>query len=598
VTALSTQSSPSDRPAAFDPALLPVLAGRFETIVREMTNTLFRTGRSSVLNMARDFSCCIVTADDQVLAAAEGLQVHVLGAGLQTKVMTQLHPELAPGDAYLHNDPFLGNTHTADHTILVPVFYQGRHMFTAAAKAHQGDCGNAEPTTYMAFAKDIYEEGGLNFPCVAIQRDYHDVEDIVRMCRRRIRVPDIWYGDYLAALAAARVGERRIVELVEKYGEQTTDEFVQAWLDYSERSMADAIGKLPARTLEASSKHDPIDCAPDGIPVTVKVTIDPAEQRVTVDLRDNPDCVPGGFNLSEATATSGAIIGVFNAIPEDVPRNAGAFRRVTTLLRENCVVGIPLEPTCTSLATTNVLERVINPVQRAFSQLGTGHGLAEGGGAVGAGFAVISGVDRRKGVPKSYVNQLILGSNGGPATPSCDGWVTYCMPDAAMVVYSDSVEVLEQRYPIRVAWVRLLRDSGGAGEFRGAPATEVAFGPTGDDMTVYYFADFAQNPALGVHGGRAGSLARIERCDAQGTRTPLDPIGDTTLSAGELIIGSEAGGGGYGDPLRRPPDAVLDDVLDGWVSVEAAEALYRVRLVLDNGTPHVDDDGTTTLRAS
>jgi N-methylhydantoinase B len=540
-----------------------------------------------------------VTADNDVLAAAEGLQVHVLGAGFQTKVMTELHPELAPGDAYLHNDPFLGNTHTADHTILVPILYQGRHLFTAAAKAHQGDCGNAEPTTYMAFAKDIYAEGGLNFPCVAIQRDYRDVEDIIRMCRRRIRVPDIWYGDYLAALAAARVGERRVVEVLDKYGEETTEQFVHAWLDYSERSMAEAIAQLPERTLVSSSMHDPIECAPNGIPVTVQVAIDPTEKRITVDLRDNPDCVPGGLNLSEATATSGAIIGVFNAVPEDVPRNAGAFRRITVLLRENCVVGIPLEPTCTSLATTNVLERVINPVQRAFSQLGLGHGLAEGGGAVGAGFAVISGVDRRRGVEKQYVNQLILGSNGGPGTPTCDGWVTYCMPDAAMVVYSDSVEVLERRYPIRVRRVRLVPDSGGAGWRRGAPATEVAFGPTDDEMTVYYFADFAQNPALGVHGGQPGSLARIQRHNADGSQVVLDPIGDTTLARGDLIVGTEAGGGGYGDPKDREVALVLEDVVDGWVSVAAAEQLYGVRVVAGaDGSLRVDEDATARLRST
>jgi len=97
--------------------------------------------------MARNFSCSIITADDQLFAAAEGLQVHVLGAGLQTRSMRELHPDLREGDAYLHNDPILGNTHPADHTILVPVFFEGRHVFTAAAKAHQADCGNAEPST-------------------------------------------------------------------------------------------------------------------------------------------------------------------------------------------------------------------------------------------------------------------------------------------------------------------------------------------------------------------------------------------------------------------------------------------------------------------
>ncbi len=155
------------------------------------------------------------------------------------------------------------------------------------------------------------------------------------------------------------------------------------------------------------------------------------------------------------------------------------------------------------------------------------------------------------------------------------------MPDAAMVVYSDSAEVLEQRFPMRVNHIRLLTDSGGAGQFRGAPATEVAFGPIDTDMTVYYFADFAQHPALGVLGGQPGSAVTLSRLDADGTATALDPIGDTTLTAGDMVIGSEAGGGGYGDPYLRDPALVLDDVVEGWVSPEAAASDYGVALVSD-----------------
>jgi len=175
--------------AGFDPILMAVLANRFDAVVREMSNTLFRIGRSAILNTARDFSCSIVTADNRLLSAAEGLPVQVLGGGRQTECMREYHPDLAEGDAFLHNDPYLGNTHTADYTVLVPVFVGGTHLFTVCAKAHQADCGNSEPSTYMPFARDIYQEGGLVFPCVRIQRGHQDVEDIIRMCRCRIR-PD------------------------------------------------------------------------------------------------------------------------------------------------------------------------------------------------------------------------------------------------------------------------------------------------------------------------------------------------------------------------------------------------------------------------
>ncbi|MGH3042445.1 MAG: hydantoinase B/oxoprolinase family protein, partial [Gaiellaceae bacterium] len=476
-----------------DPVLLAILSNRLDAIVREMTNTLFRTGRSAVLNTAKDFSCSVVTPDNELLATVEGLQVHVFGTGLQTEWMTRFHPDLAEGDAFLHNDPYLGNTHTADHTILVPVFVDGAHLFTACAKAHQADCGNSQPSTYMPFARDAYEEGGLIFPCVRIQRGYEDVGDLVRMCQQRIPVPDVWYGDYLAALGAARVGERRLKELVEKYGVDKIRAFIREWLDYSERRMVEAVRELPRVSLTSSAVHDPLPGLPDGIPIDVAVEVDPDEAVIDVDLRDNVECVPAGVNLSQACSLAGAIIGVFNCLDPEVPRNAGSFRRLRVHLRENCVVGIPRFPFSCSMATTNVVNRLINATQTAFAAIGDGFGLAEGGTSMGVGFSVVSGRDaRRDGAP--YVNQLILGNNGGPASPDCDGWITYALPDCAASVYHDSVEIIEHKYPLLVRSARLVPDSGGAGRFRGAPASEVVFGPTNHPLTIHYFGDGDANP--------------------------------------------------------------------------------------------------------
>ena len=137
-----TAPGPSERAGAegpgFDPVLLAVLSNRFDTIVREMENTLLRTGRSAILNMARDFSCALITADNRLVASAEGLPVHVIGMEFLSQAMTDLHPDLEEGDAYLHNDPYLGNTHPADHVILVPVFLEAKHVFTAAASRSVG----------------------------------------------------------------------------------------------------------------------------------------------------------------------------------------------------------------------------------------------------------------------------------------------------------------------------------------------------------------------------------------------------------------------------------------------------------------------------
>jgi N-methylhydantoinase B/oxoprolinase/acetone carboxylase alpha subunit len=580
----------------FDPILATVLASRFEAVVREMANTLFRTGRSSILNMARDFSCCIVTADNQLLAAAEGLQVHVLGAGLQTASLTELHADMAEGDAYLHNDPYLGNTHTADHTLLVPVYVDGQHIFTVSAKAHQADCGNSQPTTYMPFSVDLYEEGGLNFPCVRIQRDYEDVADIIRMCQRRIRVPELWYGDYLASLGAVRIGERRIKEIVQEYGVDTIKVFQSWWLDYSERRMAQAISALPAATLVGSSTHDDLPTLDVTVQANVTVTIDPGAGRIGVDLRDNIDCVPAGINLSRSCAMAGSVIGILNCIPEDVPRNGGSFRRIDIQIREGSIAGGPSFPHSTSMATTNVLNRLINSIQASFTQLGDGFGLAEGGGALGVGWGVYSGVDGRTG--DRYINQAIIGNNGGPAGPNADGWVTYAMPDCAKTVYIDSVEILEQKYPLRFDYVRLLTDSGGAGRFRGGPAAEVAFGPVNAPMDVHFAADFSQYPPAGVLGGEAGQAATAVKVDRAGVHTPLSTFGGVTLRPGELITGVDSGGGGYGDPLTRDPQDVAFDVLERWVSPAAAAEVYGVvfRDMPAGQLPVVDEKRTRHTR--
>src|SRR5882762_7992022 len=149
-----------------DGASLAILSNRLEGVARKMANTLLRTGRSGVLNIARDFSCCIVTADAQLLVTNEALPIHVLsGPDIMCRVMKEFHPQLKAGDGFLHNSPYHGCSHAADHTFLAPIIdSQGVHRFSVAVKAHQADIGNSVPTTYHGAARDVYEEGALIFP--------------------------------------------------------------------------------------------------------------------------------------------------------------------------------------------------------------------------------------------------------------------------------------------------------------------------------------------------------------------------------------------------------------------------------------------------
>ena len=569
-------------------AQMAIIHSRLNGIGRKMANTLLRSGRSGILVIARDFSCCILTAQDELLAFAESLPIHVLsGPDRMAATMREFHPVLKRGDAFLHNSPYHGCTHPADHSILVPVIdEEGVHRFTVLAKGHQADCGNALPTTYMGTAVDVYAEGALIFPAVKIQEGYAHVRDVIRMCEMRIRVPHQWWGDYLATLGAARIGERELLDLGKEIGWDTLAEYARAWFAYSEKRMVDAVRRLPAGTITRTSRHDPIPgTPPDGVEIKVTVTSRPETAEIEIDLRDNPDCMPCGLNLSEATARSAALLGVFNSIDATVPKNAGSYRRIKVHLRDNCICGIPRHPTSCSVATTNIADRVANPVQAAFANLADGLGLAETGAVLPPSIGVISGIDPRSGAP--YVNEVYLGVTGGAGAPKADGWLSIVHVGNAGVCYQDSIELDELRQPIFVAERRLLQDTEGPGRSRGAPSALAVFGPTEAPMCVAYVSDGNINAAQGTRGGGAGGTSNqfLQRRD--GTREAIPSCAEILLQPGEMIVSISAGGGGYGDPFERDAERVRHDVAERWISRERARAVYGVVLGAD-GTVDIE----------
>jgi N-methylhydantoinase B len=488
--------------------------------------------------------------------------------------MKRFHPELKRGDAFLHNSPYHGCSHPADHTILVPVMDDaGVHRFTVVAKAHQADIGNSIPTTYHGRARDVYEEGALIFPAVQVQKDYRTIEDIVRMCEIRIRVPDQWRGDFLAMLGAARIGERELLALAAEIGWDQLDAFEKRWFAYSEQSMVDAIAKLPSGKVSASSTHDPIPgTPPEGVTIKAEVEVFAEEGRIVVDLLDNADSLPCGLNLSEACARTSALIGVFNSIDHNVPKNAGAFRRVEVRLREGSVCGVPVHPTSCSAATTNLADRVCASTQSALAQIADGVGMAEVGAGLSPASGVISGSDPRTG--KSFINQLFLGATGGAATAHNDAWMTYLHAGNGGLCFIDSVELDELCQPILVESRRLLMDTEGPGRLRGAPSLEVVFGPIGCDVDVAFVSDGTINGPTGVRGGGTGGQSRQYLRKADGTLTVTEQVSVQRVRDGEAIISVTCGGGGYGDPRERDREKVRHDLREGWISPERAAEIY------------------------
>ncbi len=593
----SSDNTGATGPAGLDPITLAVLNKRFEAVTTKMANTLLRTGRSGVLNLARDFSTSVVTRDCELLTGAESLPIHHLsGADLMARAMMELHPELKRGDAFLHNSPYHGCSHPADHTILVPVIdQQGTHHFTVWVKAHQADCGNSLPTTYMGHARDVYEEGALIFPAVQVQQDYADIDDIIRMCEMRIRVPEQWRGDFLAMVGAARIGEREILGMAAEIGWETLHAFSREWFDYSEKTMIAAIGKIPSGRSTARSTHDPVTgTPPDGIPIKVAVAVDSDEAMIEVDLRDNPDAMPCGLNLSEGCARTAAMIGIFNSIDDPVPTNAGSFRRIRVLIRDGSVAGGGKHPTSMSVATTNLADRVTSPVQRAFAKIKDGLGLAEAGPIFPASMAVISGQDSRHGNSR-YVNQIFLMFTGGAAAAKNDSWITILHAGNPGMSFIDSVELDELHFPMLVRGRYLVADTEGAGRSTGAPAGFCEYGPIGEnEIEVVYVADGAINNAKGIWGGHDGEKCRNYHRTVDGELHELPPMCDLILKPGETVVSYSAGGAGYGPPRERSVDQVRHDVTEGWISREKAAEVYRVAIT---EAGEIDDPATERFRS-
>ena len=568
-----------------------VIRRRFEAIIREMINALFKSGRSGVLNTAMDFSCSLTDHQFRSISLAQGLPVHVGAIDLIPKaVAAKFGKDIRPGDCFVNNSGYLGNTHCADFTVCAPVFFEGRVVFYVIARAHLGDMGFPTPTTYSPTAKDVYEEG-LILPCVRIQKDYADVPEVIDICRANIRVPDQFYGDYLAVLAAVRTGENRLVELCGKYGSFKIEAFLEEFQKYAERMAVDAIRKLPAGAVSKEMLYDSeYKGLPDGIPIRATLTVDPEDATVTVDLTDNVDNLPLGINLTESTVTAACMTAVLNILGPDVPRCTGSFKRVHLLLRDGSAIGRPKFPAATSAATTNLCHALVPHIQSMFAELRSDLGTAYGTIGMPGSCAVISGLDHRTSQP--FVNQIIMGYWGGPAMHGHDGWLTYGSGCSQGILWQSSVEVVEQQQPILIEKLEIRQDSGGAGEWQGAPGAECSIKARQNPVRFIVNSASRQNPPQGAAGGLAAAPMRIARMGTDGAVEELPISVDTVIASGERLLSHGCGGGGFGDPLRRMADLVSRDVREGVISAERARDVFGV--ILKDG--EVDQSATLERR--
>lgn len=580
-----------------DPFLVNVLKSRFESIVREMTLVVTKASRSAVIKNAKDLSCALLTYDHRLVTTEDALPIHVTSMDVATRPITEFFDDVKQGDIFLNNSPFTGGTHHADLIMALPVFFDDEPMFWAVALSHHADTGAPEPSTYLPYAKTIFEEG-MHWPCVRVAENYEEKKDILRMGALRNRVPDLWLGDVRAQKGAVLTAEKRILELCEKYGKNSIKDFVEDWFDYADRRAKAEISKLPKGTYEYQIAHDPVPgVANEGIPINLKIEVDPEVGEITVDVRDNIDCVPGGLNLTENTCLGACRIGVFNNLDASLPHCFGSARRINVLMREGSVVGKPVYPAGTSVATTNVNDRLTTAGNAVFSKMGKPFGQAEGGPHLPVGMAVISGQDPFKN-GQTYVNQIFVGYAGGGANHGHDGWLTYCGPANGGLITLDSVEVDESMYPFIIESREVEADSQGYGEFEGAPGVRGAYYPLDHDMTVMYAADASTFPPRGVLGGLDAKPTKSRKKTRGGELVDLPAFNQEVCVDGEKMFFNSCGGGGYGNPLDRDPARVAKSANLGFISADTARSIYKVALSGpdSSGQFNVDADATASLR--
>lgn len=582
-----------------DPFLVSVLKSRFESIVREMTLVVTKASRSAVIKNAKDLSCAILTYDHRLVTTEDALPIHVTSMDVATRPLTEFFDDIKPGDIFVNNSPYTGGTHHADLIMALPVFFEGEPLFWAVALSHHADTGAPEPSTYLPYAKNIYEEG-MHWPCVRVAENYKEKADILRMGALKNRVPDLWLGDVRAQMGAVLTCEKRIQELCGKYGRAAIKDFVEDWFDYAERRARAEIAKLPAGEYTYQIAHDPVPGVADaGIPINYKMTVDPEAGEITVDVRDNIDCVPGGLNLSENTCTGACRIGVFNNLDASMPHCHGSASRIKVLMREGSAIGKPVYPAGTSVATTNVNDRLTTAGNAVFSKMGAPYGQAEGGPHLPVGMAVISGKDPFKD-GQVYVNQIFVGYAGGGANHGHDGWLTYCGPANGGLITLDSIEVDESMYPIVIESREVDADSQGTGEFEGAPGVRGAYYPLDHDMTVMYAADASTFPPRGVLGGGDANPTRSRKALRSGELVDLPAFNQELCKDGEKMLFNSCGGGGYGDPLARDPARVERSVNLGFLTPERARTAYHVALAGPDemGRYSVIHEATQALRTT
>ena len=561
-----------------DPVTFSVVHARLEGILSEMNEAVLATARNPILYGAKDFTCTIMDPRAQVLSMYDCLPVHVgtMGPALRF-IIRAFGDDIREGDVFVNNASFAGNAHVGDWTMYAPIFHGGRLVAWAVAKCHIIDTGAHIPTNIDFYAKDVYEEA-IHFPAVRLYRNHEPIADLLRMIAYNFRYPQQWYGDFLAQVGSLWVAETRVQELCERFGYETVKGCFEETLRFGERKMIDVIRKLPKITVEEEMVGEKIaEYFPDGVPLKMRLTIDPDEGTITFDYRDMPDQKPFGYNLTYVTARCSALQGTLCVLDPTIPQNDGALGRIQVLMREGSVAGIPRWPVGTSSATTSLCDEVTNLVLKTWAKVLPQQALAGMGEYCAANFFG-AGVDPKTGEP--YTHAFYLAASAAGATQGYDGLPHMFGPCVMGNMGYESIELVELARPLIVWELSAATDSGGAGQWRGGVAVRQRIQPREHEMRMSFCATGHTAAPFGLEGGRPGSLASHWIAEhATGSKVQELPNAcEARFRPEQEWVAVTNGGGGFGDPRKRSAESVCEDVRDGFVSVEAAQRLYGVTI--------------------
>jgi len=569
--------------ASPDPITREIIQNALAAAADEMSLALYRTAYSTIVRDCLDYSTSLCDEAGEMIAQGVTIPLHI---GAVPTAMSALFrtfgDEIHEDDVFVMNDPFDGGMHVPDIFIVKPIFWNGERVAFAVATAHHLDLGGRVPGSSACDNTDIFQDG-FRVPWLKLYDRGQVNETFFTLFRANIRVPHMTVGDVRAQLAACHIGERAIHELIERYSLETFRACVADLIDYTERLMRAEIGTWPQGQYSFTDYLDSDGCGGPRVKLHVALTV--AGDSLMADFTGTSPQMRGAMNCTVSFVIAAVAVCIRSVMQESVPNNSGIFRPLTIIAPPGTVVN-PVMPAASSMRGVTGF-RLVDTVFGALAQFLPDRVFAasEGGNTL-----VIIGGDRADRRPYVYY-ELMTGTWG--ARPDRDGNDGLC--NVCNIASNIPIEQAECEYPIRIERYGFVRDSGGAGRFRGGLSVEREWRLLAGDCHLTIRSDRRDHPPYGLQGGGNGTpsnniLHHTDRAEV------LPTMISTRITAGETLYHKQPGGGGYGDPLDRSPAAVAWDVKNDKISLSAARERYGV--VLQASTLTIDDAATSELRTS